>query len=132
VVLTSNRLYGQAFDAAKLKRQAGPPITSGQLSAVRIVPNPFILESNQALRLGPGDTQRNVIAFYNIPGYCTIKIYTELGELIRTIEHNDGSGDATWNLITSSDQLIVSGVYIAVIEDTRTGGRAIQKFVVIR
>lgn len=132
VVLTSNRLYGQAFDAAKLKRQAGPPISSGQLSAVRIVPNPFILESNQALRLGPGDTQRNVIAFYNIPGYCTIRIYTELGELIRTIEHNDGSGDATWNLITSSDQLIVSGVYIAVIEDTRTGGRAIQKFVVIR
>jgi len=73
-----------------------------------------------------------VIAFYNIPGYCTIKIYTELGELIKTIEHTDGSGDATWNLITSSDQLIVSGIYIAVVEDTRTGGRTIQKFAVIR
>ncbi len=131
-VLTSNRVMSQTYDPAFLKRQAGGSIISGQPSQVRIVPNPYIANSSVDTRLGPGNTNKNRIAFYEIPGYCTIKIYTEIGELIRTIEHADGSGDAHWDCITSSDQLVVSGVYIAVIEDTKTGGRAIQKFVVIR
>ena len=76
--------------------------------------------------------QENVIKFFNIPGYCNIKIYTEIGELIKEISHTDGSGDESWNSLTSSGQLVVSGVYIVVFEDTRAGGKSIQKFVVIR
>ena len=72
------------------------------------------------------------IAFYNIPGQCTIKIYTELGELIKTIEHTNGSGDEFWYQVTSSNQIVVSGIYIAVITDNTTGEKQIAKFAVIR
>ena len=72
------------------------------------------------------------IAFYNIPGNCTISIYTELGELIKTIEHTDGSGDEFWYSVTSSNQIVVSGIYIAVITDNSTGDKHIAKFAVIR
>ncbi|NUO81199.1 hypothetical protein HUU05_14060, partial [candidate division KSB1 bacterium] len=44
----------------------------------------------------------------------------------------DGSGDEEWNLITSSNQVIVSGVYIAVVTNSDTGESEIVKFVVIR
>ena len=111
------------------------------MSAIRVVPNPYIISSNintqqivtsqgvVSLRI-PGAPDR--LAFYNIPGYCTIRIYTELGELVYTIEHKDGSGDAYWQSITSSNQVVVSGVYIAVIQDTKTGEMVRKKFVIIR
>jgi hypothetical protein len=123
--LTSNRYYTQTYDPANLLRPAGET-----MSDIRIVPNPWNIsaDTRQGLRFSQSDR----LAFYNIPGECTIKIYTELGELIQTIEHTNGSGDAYWNSNTSSNQIIASGVYIAVIENTLTGERAIEKFVIIR
>lgn len=122
--LESSRYYTQTFDPANLRRPAGK-----SLSEIRIVPNPFII--NPPTELGiQGDPDR--IAFYNIPGNCTINIYTELGELINTIEHTDGSGDAYWRSVTSSRQIVVSGIYIAVITDNNTGEKHISKFAVIR
>jgi len=95
---------------------------------VRIVPNPYNLGAASTL-LWPG--QQDKIVFKNIPGICTIRIYTELGELVNTIEHTDQTGSQDYNLTTSSQQIIVSGIYIAVIE-TPQGERGIYKFVVIR
>ena len=69
--------------------------------------------------------------FLNIPSVCTINIYTERGDLIESINHTDGSGDVAWNSLTSSRQVVVSGVYIAHIE-TPTGESAVRKFVVVR
>jgi hypothetical protein len=123
---TSNRYYTQSYDPAFLTRPAGE-----KLSQIRVVPNPFILSSS-ANRLRFGDTERDKLAFFNIPGQCTIQIFTEIGELVYTLEHTDGSGDAYWNCITSSNQLVVSGIYIAVVTDNSSGEKAIVKFVVVR
>lgn len=120
----SSRYYTQTYDPANLKRPAGK-----SLSEIRIVPNPFIMNPPTALGI-QGDPDR--IAFYNIPGNCTISIYTELGELVHTINHTDGSGDAYWRSVTSSRQIVVSGIYIAVITDNITGEKHIAKFAVIR
>lgn len=120
--LVSNRYYTQTYDPARLQRPAGTSI-----SQIRIVPNPFNISGGNNVRF-PDDR----IAFYNIPGQCTIKIYTELGELIKTIEHTNGSGDEFWFQVTSSNQIVVSGIYIAVIIDNTTGEKHISKFAVIR
>lgn len=145
VPLRSNRYYTQTYDPAFLQREAGRA-----LDDIRIVPNPFYLGSAGGPGTGEGNSVRfpdvgDKLAFYNIPGQCRIDIYTELGELIETIEHNDGSGDEFWYQTTRSRQLIASGVYIAVITVTeditdsesgellfRAGDRTIQKFVIIR
>lgn len=126
--LESSRYYTQTYDPVRLKRPAGT-----ELSQIRIVPNPFIISASenteqvQGVRY-PGDR----IGFLNIPGICTIRIYTELGELVNTIEHTDGSGDEFWESVTSSNQIVVSGIYIAVITDKTTGVNHIEKFAVIR
>jgi len=140
VALTSSRYYTQTYDPAYLKRQAGDQDTTASWGAdgkskwtmndIRIVPNPYSISSTAAtLRF---DQEPDKIAFFNIPGYCKIRIFTELGELIKEIEHNDGSGDAYWNSITSSNQVIVSGIYIVMFENTTTGERVIKKLSVIR
>ena len=121
--LKSNRYYAQTYQAAFLKREPGT-----SLEEVRIVPNPFHLGADPELRLDVQDR----MAFYGIPGQARIEIYTELGELIKTIEHTDGSGDEFWDMTTSSRQVVVSGIYIAVITDTTTGDQKILKFIVVR
>jgi hypothetical protein len=122
--LRSSRYYTQTYNEANLKRPAGT-----SLSQIRVVPNPFHLNAPVGtLRFD----QPNQIKFFGIPGQCTIRIFTEAGELIKTIEHTNGTGDESWNSITSSDQVIVSGVYIAVVTDNTTGDNATVKFVVIR
>ncbi len=124
--LESSRFYSQSFDPGTLKRPAGKNIKNA-----RVVPNPYVISSDIDL-LRFQDERANQLAFFEIPGNCTIKIYTELGELIDEIEHNDGSGDAYWNSTTSSRQFVVSGIYIAVITDNVTGEKQILKFAVIR
>ncbi len=122
--LKSSRYYSQSYDPAFLKRPPG--LT---LDDARIVPNPYNLGANAEIRW---PDQQNKIAFLDIPGNSTIEIYSELGERVTTIEHTDGSGDQNWNLTTDSNQLIVSGIYIAVIKNNDTGEQAVRKFVVIR
>lgn len=123
--LRSSRYYTQTYDPATLKRPAGT-----SLSQIRVVPNPFSLGADASALRFPDEPDK--IGFFDIPGLCTIKIFTENGELIKTIEHTDDTGDAYWNCTTSSNQIVVTGIYIAVVTDNRTGESEIVKFVIIR
>ncbi len=120
--LHSSRFYTQTTEPAFLQRQAGT-----SLDQIRIVPNPFNIAAKDLQY--PGEPDK--IMFLDIPGYCTIKIYTERGDLIKTINHDDGSGDETWNSTTDYRQIVTSGIYIAVFE-TPEGKKAVRKFVIIR
>jgi hypothetical protein len=133
--LKSNRYYSQAYDPSNLKRQEGVRSDPTSMDSIRVVPNPFSLGADPNRLRFPGEPDK--IAFLNIPGQSSIRIFTESGELIKTIEHTDGSGDAYWNCTTESNQVIVSGIYIAVVTDQtdvpgRKGRRKIVKFVVVR
>jgi len=123
--LKSSRYYTQTYNPASLRRQAGT-----SMDQIRVVPNPYNISA--AKELGFGELAQNRLFFFNIPGRCNIKIYSELGELVETLEHTDGSGDQAWDSLTSSGQVVVSGVYIAVVENLDTGENKIVKFVIIR
>lgn len=139
-IATSSRALTQTFDPAFLRRPAGE-----SLADIRVVPNPYDIRAATHEQLGWHTREQDRLFFLDIPGNCRIDIYTELGELIETIEHDDGTGDAMWNLTTSARQVVVSGVYIAhftVTEDQvdpetgevlyRAGETAYRKFVIIR
>jgi hypothetical protein len=134
--LHSNRFYTRTTEPAYLRRKAG-----SKLADIRVVPNPFNIKAR--LFLFPNEPDK--MMFLNVPGHCTIRIYTENGNLIETIHHENGSGDETWNSITSSRQVVVSGIYIAHFTVTldyfdpdtnellyKKGETAFRKFVVIR
>ncbi len=126
VPLHSSRYQTQSYLPTNLKRAAYG--ATGSVRDARVVPNPVNLGSDTSVRFA----QEDRVAFFNIPGQCTIKIFTEVGELVHTIEHLDGSGDELWNLTTASRQLLVSGIYIAVVEDLEKGESFTLKFTVIR
>ncbi|MCF6270698.1 MAG: T9SS type A sorting domain-containing protein [Melioribacteraceae bacterium] len=126
--LKSNRSYTQSYTSAFKRSRGEDNITD----KVRVYPNPYIISASDNWMFGSSSVERNKISFDNLSGVATILIFTELGELIKTIEHNDGSGSDDWDLRTSSNQLVVSGIYIAVITDGKTGDREIVKFSIIR
>ncbi len=108
--LFSSRFYTRTTEPAYLQRPQGTT-----MKGIRVVPNPF----NISARDYQFTDDSKKIMFYNIPGQCVIKIYTERGELINTIHHTNGSGDEAWNSMTSSRQVVAPGIYIAYIEVTR-------------
>lgn len=126
--LESGKYLTLATKAAYLTREPGK-----SLSDVRIVPNPFNIGARDLQYIGEPDK----IMFMDLPPVCTIKIFTQSGDLVKTIEHTDGSGDEPWGVVTEehsatdTGQIIVSGIYIAYIE-TPDGESTVQKFVVVR
>lgn len=126
--LQSGRYYTQTFDPAYRRTSAAASLAEVR-GKIRVVPNPYNISSDPNRLLFPSEQDK--VAFVNIPGVCTIRVYSELGELVKTIEHTDETGSQDYDLTTSSNQIIASGVYIAVI-DTPKGEREIMKFVIIR
>lgn len=126
--LKSGRYFTQTYNPVKLLRVPGSQITD-----FRIVPNPFNLASDESVRsFAGGDFTRGQVEFLDIPGQSTISIYTEIGELVKRIEHTSGSGIATWNLTTTARQPIVSGIYLVHVTDNDNGAVEVKKLVVIR
>lgn len=110
---------------------------SDNMDDIRVYPNPFIQHSQ--LR-GEGEGYR--IEFVNVPSICTIRIYTLAGEHIKTIEHNDGSGDEPWGSRALGDyqvnkylQFVAPGTYLFHVESHvpgHEGEEKIGKFVIIK
>ena len=125
VRLKSGRYHTQTYLPASLTRRPG-----AEIDAAVIVPNPLSISQSEDLRWPSEFGTR--LAFLEIPGQCTISIYTQLGELVKRIEHTTGSGDEFWNLATDGNQVLVSGLYIAHIKDNETGAETIKKFTIIR
>lgn len=127
-VLESSMWANMTTQPAMLARQS-----SDDLDKIRVVPNPFSLGAVKIQY--PGDL--NKIMFLNLPPECTIRIFTESGDLVKTIEHTSGSGDESWGIIpnehqtTTMGQRPVSGLYIANIT-TPDGRTKNVKFIIVR
>jgi hypothetical protein len=76
------------------------------LDRIKTVPNPYVAN---AVWDFSQDNQR--IEFTNLPPECTIRIYTISGNLVRVIEHTNGSGTEVWDLRTRFNLKAASGTY---------------------
>lgn len=108
-----------------------PRFSQENLSEIRIVPNPYNI--NDPLLSEQGWTDYRGIQFFNLPGKVMIKIFTENGDLVQTIDHDSpvSSGYVFWDMVTMNQQVISSGVYIVVFEKPN-GELSYQKFIVVR
>lgn len=106
-----------------------------ELEEVYVTPNPYV-GSSRYEEFGRFDKELNrtfpkTMQFVNLPPQATIKIFTLAGELVQTLEHNDGSGVETWNLRTRLSQEIVAGIYLYHVQ-AQSGEQKVGKFVVVK
>jgi flagellar hook assembly protein FlgD len=90
-----------------------------------VVPNPFIAQ-NEITR-GRG-LQR--IQFTRMPPQATVRIYTISGNLVRVLDHSDGSGTLEWDVRTRFDLFVASGNYYFHVT-TPDGRTSLGRFAVI-
>jgi len=126
--LESGHRINRTTRGARLSRTA-----QTALDSVRVVPNPFNIDARTIQWKGENDR----IMFMGLPPVCTIKIYSESGDLVKVLEHTNGSGDESWGVLsqewqtTSTGQMLVSGLYIARVL-TPGGDSKNVKFLVVR
>ena len=133
--LESGKAFLPADQSASENTVEARPVNSPRtsLNNVKVVPNPYIISATwERKRLGDphlGEPIRD-IAFTNLPGQCTISIYTLDGNLVKTIQHTNGVGTEFWDLRSFSNQLIATGIYFYHIKSD--AGERISKFAVVR
>ncbi|HUL44305.1 MAG TPA: hypothetical protein VLY03_08105 [Bacteroidota bacterium] len=115
-----------------------PFAPSSNLNKVLVVPNPYRTDQNYTFENGGWEgrqqswTENNrLLKFINLPQRCRIRIFSLVGDIVKTIEHDDPvKGEENWDLLTESGRTVASGVFIFTVESelgTQTG-----KFAIIR
>lgn len=106
---------------------------SADLDLIKVVPNPYVISADWDLyRLGNaafGEPIRK-INFTHLPVPCTVRVFTIDGDLVQTLHHTGPRGDLEWNLLTSENRPIVSGMYFYHVESDL--GEKLGRFAVIR
>lgn len=98
---------------------------STDVSSVYASPVPFRPNSNNPARYG---TWQDLITFWNLPAYGTIRIWTISGDLVREI--NIDEPQEKWDVKNSVGQIVASGVYIW--EVISGGNRKTGKLMIIK
>lgn len=96
-----------------------------ELSEIKVVPNPYIAHALWETKEGIRKIQ-----FTHLPEECTIRIYTLAGDLLRVIEHDNGTGTEDWDLLNKNQQGIVPGVYYYHVDSEY--GQKLGKFAIIK
>lgn len=98
---------------------------SGELDDIRVVPDPYIGRATWET-----DKYTRRLQFVNLPGVCTIRIYTLGGDIVKTLVHDDGAGTAEWNMLSEDGLGIASGIYLYHVESNY--GSHAGRFAVIK
>ena len=104
-VNSSNDVFSFNTQGALLNDLA---LAAEDLTKILAVPNPYLGRSSYEL-----SSLARQMRFTNLPAFCTIRIFSLSGDLVRTISHNNGLSFDTWDLKTDQGVLVSSGVYIA-------------------
>jgi hypothetical protein len=118
---------------------------------VGVYPNPYYAGAQWD---GRGERARKIY-FYNLPSRCAVKVYTLAGDVVANLEHDAAlsngqgiqwfqqfagsdaplqfaGGEHAWDLITTPDQAIATGLYLFSVKDEATGEIQTGKFLIIK
>ena len=96
-----------------------------ELSKIKVVPNPYIAHAVWETKEGIRKIQ-----FTHLPDVCTIRIYTLAGDLVKTIQHDNGTGTEDWDMLSVNQQGITTGVYFYHVQSKY--GEKMGEFAVIK
>ena len=107
--------------------KAQSAVATTSLDGIKVVPNPYV--SANVFETNPFERE---LHFTHLPGECTIRIYNIAGELINTLNHDDGTSEEIWNLRTSANQEVAPGLYVYNVTSTIVTGQKVDKFLIIK
>lgn len=123
--------YKDRFQFSTSSPSVNANTVKSELGRVRVVPNPYLVASSFEEEFGQLRREPlRVLRFINLPPVCTIHVFTLDGDLVKTIEHNDGTGVATWDLRSASGREIATGVYLYLVKTDNA--EKLDRFAVVK
>ncbi len=105
------------------------------LDLISVVPNPYVATNaiEPSNKVSTAERGYRRLYFDHLPQECTIRIYTQAGELVKVLEHNSTMDDGKefWNLLTRDNMEVAYGLYFFHV-DAPGVGEKIGKFVIIK
>lgn len=126
---------GDVFSFESRSATIDRQLEKNQLGNINVVPNPYVATNVIEQRNTTSRTTRGYrrLYFNHLPSVCTIRIYTQAGELVKTLEHNStiDDGKEFWDLLTKDNMEVAYGLYFFHIDAPGIGKR-VGKFVIIK
>jgi hypothetical protein len=123
---------GSALRSEPSAAQPGPVMSFD----IFVAPNPYVYGDLER-SFGASDPYK--IEFRNLPEKCTIRIYTLMGDLVKTLHHGPDaqgnlSGSQAWDQKSDSGLLVAPALYIYNVESETAGldKTLTGKFMIIR
>jgi hypothetical protein len=90
---------------------------------VFVAPNPYVYGDAQR---SFGTSGQYTIEFRNLPENCTIRIYTLMGDLVKTLDHKPDArgavfGSEAWDQKTESGLIVAPGLYVYNVKSNVPG-----------
>jgi hypothetical protein len=112
-------------------------VRARDLDAVRVVPNPYVVQSSYEQAVGENERR---LMFSHVPPQGVINIYTAAGSFVQRITWTpdmlNGTGDLFWDMRTREGYAIGPGLYLFTVQATGSAGDAKRKkpgrFIIIR
>jgi hypothetical protein len=114
---------GDIFEFTPAGPTVSAPSARVDLSRVKVVPNPYVTQSQFELPLNPGITSgrgTRKMDFIHLPAGATVKIFTARGDYVQTLRQdgNIEDGSVSWDLKTYENLDVAFGVYFYVVESS--------------
>jgi len=72
----------------------------------------------------------STVTIANLTAEATIRIYTVSGQLVRTLEENDGDGRKDWDLLDKDGDPVPSGLYILIIKNDKGHKKPLKQMII--
>lgn len=102
----------------------GQAVSDDDLADVKTVPNPYYLSSSYE-----SDQFNRAVQFTGLPQTCTIRIFSLAGEMVRTLEKDDGTSFLRWDMTTEGNLPVASGIYVYLVT-TPNGSEKVGKMAI--
>ncbi|RJP66694.1 MAG: hypothetical protein C4539_11030 [Ignavibacteriales bacterium] len=114
----SNDVYSFNTVATKMKA-----MKESELDQVAVVPNPYVAAAKWERQTDITGRGIRKIDFIHLPAECTIRIFTQNGYLVKTLQHQGvaSNGTESWDLTTDEGLEVAFGIYIFHIEAAGIG-----------
>ncbi|MEA3391855.1 MAG: hypothetical protein U9Q91_02625 [Candidatus Marinimicrobia bacterium] len=114
---------GDIFEFTTEAPVVNSDLATNSLENVQVVPNPYIVANNMEAPLPPAVTSgrgERRIEFRKLPTDAKVYIFTSMGSLVKTLNHDGDihNGTLAWNLKSSENLDVAFGVYFYVIESS--------------
>ena len=127
--------FGDIFEFTPAGATVSAPSAKADLSRIKVVPNPYVTQSEFELPLNPGITSgrgQRKMDFIHLPAGASVKIFTARGDYVQTLRQdgNIEDGAVSWDLKTYENLDVAFGVYFYVVESPV--GNATGKIAIIK